>query len=171
MNNEIERKFFVKKLPDLSKIIPIPYERYFIKVEKGMEERISKIGNKYFYEAKVEISNLECTKEKREITQQEFNKLKENSSEPIYRHKYIISTNPDIAIFIYHGRFEGLIRAEVEFSTVSEANNFKPLEWMGSEITGLDIDRDSKLLKLSSKKFSSFIILRQKDEGVNLPSF
>lgn len=39
MKNEIERKFFVKEMPDLKGIKPLVYERYFLK-KNGMETRI-----------------------------------------------------------------------------------------------------------------------------------
>ena len=56
--NEIERKFFVRQMPDLSSIEPLHYERYFLKRKNGTEERISKVNDKYVYEKKSEISSL-----------------------------------------------------------------------------------------------------------------
>lgn len=47
--NEIERKFYVKKMPDLSGIQPLFYERYFLKSTAGEEIRISKVNNSYKY--------------------------------------------------------------------------------------------------------------------------
>jgi len=44
---EIERKFLVKKLPDLSNKDSINYERYFLKIESDYEERIQKKGGVY----------------------------------------------------------------------------------------------------------------------------
>jgi adenylate cyclase len=127
MKNEIERKFFVKNMPDLSGIIPISYERYFLKRESGEEIRISKIGESYVYEEKSEVSSLERTREKREISKEKFEELKQNSSEAIIREKYVISSDPNIAIQIYHGKFEGLIRAEVGFDSEEGAKMFSPL--------------------------------------------
>jgi hypothetical protein len=59
MKNEIERKFFVKEMPDLSGIEPLHYERYFLERGNGKEIRISKINDSYVYEDKSEISDLE----------------------------------------------------------------------------------------------------------------
>ena len=157
MKNEIERKFFVKDMPDLSGIEPLHYERCFLKRENGVEERISKVSDKYVYEKKAEISELERSREKKEITEEEFNQLKLKASEAIIRDRYNISSSPEIAIQIYHGRFEGLIRAEVEFETEDEASAFAPPSWMGKEMTGLPIARDSKLLDLSEDEFQSYI--------------
>lgn len=157
MKNEIERKFFVKQMPNLSGITPLHYERYFLERGNGKEVRISKVGDSYLYENKSEISNLERTRTKKEITKEEFEKLKQRSSEAIIRERYSISSNPNIAIQVYRGRFEGLVRAEIDFSSVEEARAFAPLSWMGEEMTGLPIARDSKLLDLTDYEFRKYI--------------
>lgn len=157
MKNEIERKFFVREMPNLSGIKPLHYERYFLKCKDGVEERISKVNDKYVYERKTEVSTLERSREKKDLSEQEFIQLKEKSSEAIIRERYNISSNPDIAIEIYHGKFEGLIRVEVEFETEEEADSFVPLPWMGKEMTGLPIARDSKLLDLKVEEFQGYL--------------
>lgn len=157
MNNEIERKFFVTQMPDLSGITPQHYERHFLQRENGKEIRISKIDDSYVYEVKSEISSLERTRTKRQITKEEFEKFKQNSSEAIIRDKYSISVNPNIAIQIYHGRFTGLIRAEVEFGSTEEAVSFNPPSWMGKEMTDLPLARDSKLLDLNDEEFINYL--------------
>ncbi len=159
MENEIERKFYVKEMPDLSLTKPLHYERFFLERSEGREIRISKVDNRYWYEVKNELSELERTREKKEITKEEFDSLKRGSSEVIMRERYDLSSNPKISIQIYHGRFEGLVRAEVEFETEEEAKNFKPLEWMGEEMTGLPIARDSKLIDLSDAEFKTYLKL------------
>ena len=161
MKTEIERKFYVKTMPDLSGIKPQKYERYFLERGKGTEIRISKVDDSYKYELKREISALERTREKREITKEEFDRLKQGSHEAIIRDRYNIPSDHDstheIAVQIYHGRFEGLIRAEVEFETQEDAEAFVPLPWMGEEMTGLPIARDSKLLDLTEEEFGKYI--------------
>ena len=157
MDNEIERKFFIKEMPDLSHIKPLHYERYFLKRGDGVEERISKVNGKCFYEKKSEVSDLERTREKKEITPEEFEDLKQSASAAIVRERYDISSSPKISIQIYHGQFEGLVRVEVEFSSQEEACAFQPLPWMGQEMTGLPIARDAKLLNLSVDEFKRFV--------------
>ena len=155
--NEIERKFFVRQMPDLSSIEPLHYERYFLKRKNGTEERISKVNDKYVYEKKSEISSLERSREKKEISKEEFERLKGKESEAIIRDRYNISTNPEVSIQIYHGRFEGLVRVEVEFETEEKAKSFVPLPWMGREMTSLPIARDSKLLDLTDLDFQEYL--------------
>jgi CYTH domain-containing protein len=157
MLNEIERKFFVKQMPDLSGIEPLHYERYFLSRANGVEERISKVNEKFVYEKKTEISSLERSREKKEISEQEFNQLKEKASEAIIRDRYNIPSNPEATVQIYHGKFEGLIRAEVEFKSEEEAKSFVPFSWMGKEMTELPIARDSKLLDLTNEEFQGYL--------------
>lgn len=157
MKNEIERKFFIKEMPDLSGIEPLHYERYFLERGNGKEIRISKINDSYVYEEKSELSELERTRTKREITREEFEQLKEKASEGLVRDRYAFSSNPDIAIQVYRGRFEGLIRVEVEFDSEEEAKAFLPLPWMGKEMTGMPIARDGQLIELSDEEFKRYI--------------
>lgn len=159
MKNEIERKFFVKEMPDLSQVQPLSYKRYFLERGNGKEVRISKIGTVCIFEEKTEVSELERTRVKKEISREEFDRLKEGASEAIVRDRYNISTSPDIAIQVYHGRFEGLIRAEVEFDSEEAANAFVPLPWMGREMTGLPIARDARLIELSDEEFKQAIAI------------
>ena len=157
VENEIERKFFVKSMPDLSSITPIHYERYILRHEDGIEQRISKKGDKYIFEKKVEVTGLERTREVREITKEEFEKLKQGASQVIIRDRYDISAQLKISIQVYHGDYEGLVRAEVEFESEEQAMRFQPLEWMGKEMTGLPIARDAKLLDLTEEEFRIYL--------------
>jgi adenylate cyclase len=124
---EIERKFLIKELPDRSRIKPVHYERYYLQKGKDMVVRIQKKGENYEYETKRTISDLEHEKEKHSITQEEFESLRKGKeSEVIIRESYQIQCEPTISIKIYHERFEGLSRAEVEFLTKAEAENYTP---------------------------------------------
>ena len=146
---EIERKFFIKTMPDISGLVAWHSERFFLKGEDGLEERISRIQDKFYYDKKLVISSIERDRKKKEITENEFNNLKSRAYGSTMRDTYLLSNNPKITLQIYRGKFEGLIRAEVEFNSIKEASAFKPLSWMGKEITGLDIARDSTNLNIS----------------------
>jgi len=160
MINEIERKFFINEMPDLTGIQPLRYERYFLKSKNGEEERISRINDRYFYEKKSVVSDLERTREKKEISAEEFNILKQQVERPIIRDRFDISGSPKISIQVYHGKHEGLIRAEVEFNSEEEAASFQPLPWMGAEMTGLPIARDAQLVNLSEEDFEGFLRMK-----------
>ena len=154
---EIERKFLIKMLPDLSKFKKSSYERYFLFRNKDVEIRIQTVGNKYELERKVNKNNLSSEKHKFDITKDEFNALKKFPSESIIRDSYLVSTNPEVTIKIYKGKFNGLKRAEVEFKSLDEAKKFVLLDWFGKEITDTNLGRDSELLELSEEEFHKLL--------------
>ncbi|MDR2901763.1 MAG: hypothetical protein LBU87_01455, partial [Lactobacillales bacterium] len=72
---EIERKFLIKKLPDLGRITPVRYERYFLSDDGIRQVRIQKTGDKYELETKTKINAFEFEKSKKEISEGEFLEL------------------------------------------------------------------------------------------------
>jgi adenylate cyclase len=157
--NEIERKFLVKQLPDLSSVEAVEYERHFIFTSDRLEIRVQKKGEKYEFERKVKISDLQRQGQKFEITKEEFEKFKELSIASIIRTAYFLDhIPPKLSVKIYHGKYEGLTRAEVEFKSEEEANLFNPFDWMGMEITNAPLGKDSKLITLSEKEFRELLV-------------
>jgi hypothetical protein len=73
--NEIERKFLVTKLPDVLILKRYKSERYLLESSDGSEERITHTGDKCFYERKLVLSDLERTRDKREISKSAYGKL------------------------------------------------------------------------------------------------
>lgn len=162
---EIERKFLVKELPDLSDIKPVRYERYYLNKDGPSVERIQKKGDRYEFESKKTISPLEHDKQKRYINQDEFEHLRKGKeADGIVRDGYMLSTNPEVSIKIYHDRFEGFVRAEVEFSSKEAAEAYVPESWMGAEITTSPLGADARLLHLTKDEFLSLLQRAQSDE-------
>jgi adenylate cyclase len=153
----ITRKFLVKKNPDLSGLEKTAYNRFYLYNESGKVIRVQKIDDKYELERKEDKSELIRDEQKIIITQKEFEKLSFLTNQNIVRDSYQISENPKIKLRIYHGKFEGLVRAEVSFNTEKEAEAFTPLEWFGEEITSSPLAKDGSLLKLSSEEFNQLI--------------
>jgi adenylate cyclase len=157
MNNEIERKFLISKMPDLSNFESVTYERYYIYRNDTIEMRVQRKGNIYEIERKEMTSGLSAKKTKLVISEPEFEKLKQFGSEAILREGFFISSNPDVSIKIYHGKYEGLNKVEVEFTSEEEAKAFQIPKWYGEEITDSLISRDSKLLDLSEEEIKNFL--------------
>ena len=153
MYQEIERKFLPKELPNLTNLKPITYERYYLRIENGLEERIQKKGNKYEFERKVRKSDLTRDTQRKEITKEEFEKLKQNATRAIQRDSYKLQDNPKISIKIYQGDYEGLVRVEVEFESEEQAGRFIIPDWFGREITTTKLGKDSRLIQLSKSQF------------------
>lgn len=74
---------------------------------------------------------------------------------PFTRDSYLIQTNPQITLKVYHGRFEGLVRIEVEFSSVAEAERFEPAQWFGKEMTDLPIAKDAELIAMTEEEYNA----------------
>lgn len=157
MKNEIERKFLVNELPDLMSKEKVSYERYFLFSDNGVELRVQRKENKFELERKVKISDVERTREKIEISEAEFDLLKSLANISIIRDSYKISDAPDISIKVYHGKYEGLVRAEVEFDSIEELEKFEAPEWFGKEITHSPLVRDAELLRLSAEEFKALL--------------
>lgn len=163
MSKEIERKYLIKQMPDLNNIKPIRYERYYIRDNVDNQVRVQKKDEKFELETKAKINDIEYKKEKQEITEQEFLKLIKECKTVIIRDSYLINENPNITIKIYHGKYEGLIRAEIEFNNEYEYNNFKIPKWFGKDISDTQLGMDAKLIKLDREMFLK--ILRM-EEGI-----
>jgi len=80
MANEIERKFLIKEMPDLSSYESVFYERYYIYKDGNIELRIQKKGEKYEIERKEIVNKLKAEKTKLMISESEFEKLKQLGS-------------------------------------------------------------------------------------------
>lgn len=150
---EIERKFLVKELPNLNNIEPIRYERYFLDDSEDKQVRIQKKSNKFELETKTKINDTEYEKTKKDITENEFLELSQNCNKSIIRDSYLISDKPNITIKKYYNDYDGLIRAEIEYSNIEEIGVFILPDWIGIEITGTELGNDNKLIKLNRAEF------------------
>lgn len=142
----IERKFLIQTLPNLSTIEAIHYEKRFISLTGETEIRVQKKWEIYQLQRKVIVESWDHTKQKRLITQEEFEQLKSSAIHtlPILRDTYKLS--PTLQICMYHGNNKWLVRAEVEFWTQEEANTYVPQDRMGKEITDEKEGRDRYLI-------------------------
>lgn len=158
MSREIERKFLLHSLPlDIDLSSKITYERHFLEIGHEREVRIQRKGDRFYREVKTTNTELANNKEVAPLTADEFNELRQNTIGSIERDSYTQTGIQNATIKVYHGRFEGLIRAEVEFPDTNAATHFIPPEWFGREITESALGRDSKLLQLSNADFTSLL--------------
>lgn len=158
MNLEIEKKYLIRKMPNLDKFSKLEYERYFISDDPKNQVRVQRKNDIYEIEKKIEIASNEYKKEKKKITKAEFDKLITDCNNVIKRDSYLICESPNITIKIYHGKYEGLARVEVEFLSRDELENFEVPDWFGREITNDDIGMDARLIKLSRDEFLKKIL-------------
>jgi len=145
----ITRKFLVKSVPDLSNLSVTQYNRFYLYNANGVVVRVQSVGGKYELERKADKSELVRNEQKIEITKDEFEVLSKLTDKNILRDSYLIS--------VYHGKFEGLARAEVSFKSVEEAQNYKPLDWFENEVTNSPLAKDGELLNLSKEEFEELL--------------
>jgi adenylate cyclase len=158
MPKSITRKFLIQKLPNLSNKNKDVYQRYYLYNKDSIVIRVQRINNDFELERKANKNELVREGESIKITESEFEALKKYAIQNIQRDSYEVQLNPRIVLRVYHGEFEGLIRAEVNFETEEEANSFKPLEWFSKEITGTPLSQDGYLLDLSKEEFQKLLV-------------
>lgn len=156
---EIERKFLVKTLPDLSGKAPLVYKRYFLYVGDEYEIRIQQKGEAYELERKGRKGDISNLKNSFPISSLEFEHLKSFCSSSLERESY--NLDKDVSIKIYHGTYEKLIRAEFEFNSEDDAKSFIPPSWCNAEITATNLGRDSKLIHLTREEFEKELLSLQ----------
>ena len=146
---EIERKFLVKSIPDLTGLVPIYFRQGYLKIadpEVRIREKI--INNIKSYVRTIKYGQGLCrTKTETEISVEEFERdwplTKGRRAEKNY---YEIPYNKFvIELHEYLGKLEGLYMIEVEFASVEQAKDFIPLEWFGRDVTN-NVEYENKNL-------------------------
>lgn len=131
---EIERKFLIKELPDLSKYDYVDIEQGYLCTHPVV--RIRKKNDKFIltYKGSGLIAREEI---EAELTKEAYEHLREKiDGHPITKRRYLIPFEPyTIELDVFEGHKSGLIMAEVEFPTIEEANSFVPPEWFGEDVT------------------------------------
>ena len=167
MYHEIDRKFLIEEMPSLRGFAPVLHERYFIQYGDLAEERIQKCNGVFEYEIKMMITPHERSRERKVLTEKEFEKLKKRSSKVILLESYLLSKkNPRLSINKYKGDYQGLVFAELEFDTREESEAYVPEEWMSTEITNTKLGRDSWLLELDKEHFLNILDTEQNEKNI-----
>lgn len=143
---EIERKFTVKELPDLTGVSFHHMEQGYLNTEPVV--RVRKEDENYYltYKGKGMLAreeyNLFLTKEAYEHL------LKKADGTIIRKKRYRIPYKEHtIELDIFDKPFSGLVIAEVEFSSMEEAENFLPPQWFDRDVTWDEKYHNSNLSK------------------------
>lgn len=141
---EIERKFLVKYKPDnIKKTIEIT--QYYLSYDP--EVRIRSISNNFFYTIKSQSTSLERKEYEIEIDKETFDKFKNEAKSKIYKHRSYINLENNLVAEM-DTYLNGLVVVEVEFSDITNANDFIPPTWFGKEVT---YDKKYKNVNLAEK--------------------
>ena len=138
-NQEIERKFLLKQLPDQLKRSrhSIIEQGYLATEPAGRQVRLRKKGKTASLTFKV---GRGAHREEREIklSPKQFAKLWPGTAgRRLRKVRYDIPwKNLVIEIDVYRGKHDGLVVAEVEFPDLATCRKYKPPSWFGREVTG-----------------------------------
>ena len=150
-NQEIERKWLVSEIPDLSgcksaRIV----QGYLAVAADATEVRLRKKGRRYFETVK---RGMGLRRREREvtITQKQFDSLwPATRGRRLEKVRYTLKwKTKKIEVDIYEKHLNGLVVAEVEFKSRKDAAAFSPPDWFGKDVTR---DKRYKNVNLATKK-------------------
>ncbi len=101
---------------------------------------IDSVGEKYIYTVKTMKTGISVNEFEKEITKKEYISLKINPDyNTIIKDRYIVPylDNLKIEIDVFHGIYEGINFAEIEFMDEEQAYKIKLPEWLGKDITNI----------------------------------
>ncbi len=133
---EIERKFLIQRLPEHLDAYPFQLlEQAYLCTEPVVRIRRSDDSYTLTYKSKGLMSREEYNLP---LTFESYEHLKKKADGNIIRKKRYHIPLPDeltIELDLFDPPFEGLILAEVEFTSEEQARAFLPPEWFGEEVT------------------------------------
>jgi adenylate cyclase len=134
---EVERKFLVSRLPDLSGTVADEIEQGYLAIGSEGEVRVRRKGEKLLLTAK-RGSGLSRQEAEVEIDQASFDELWSlTDGRRLEKRRHVIPMGElKVEIDVYGGDLESLVVAEVEFETEEDAKAFDPPDWLGEEVTG-----------------------------------
>lgn len=147
---EIERKYLISKIPfSLEEYHCRTIEQGYLSTEPVV--RVRRDNNDYYLTYKSaglmarEEYNLPLTKASYEHL------LAKADGTVITKERYEIPLDDvlTIELDIFHGAYEGLLLAEVEFPTTAAADNFVPPAWFGEDVTFDSRYHNSNMSKMS----------------------
>ena len=138
---EIEKKFLIAKMPDLSKFTCHEIEQAYL--NRNTVFRIRKWDDKYIFTYKTKhdrADNLIVNTEiEEEIPKSAYLHLRDKADNYyISKTRYIIPLEDGLKgeLDVFHGRLEGLTFIEVEFPSEEAALSFKAPDWFGADVSG-----------------------------------
>ena len=136
---EIERKYLIKDINTLPiNLKDYPHheiEQAYLNTDPVI--RVRRQDNDYYltYKSKGLMAREEYNLPLNKISYEHL--LEKADGNILTKTRYEIPLNDHLTIEldIFHGKFEGLILAEVEFPSMEEAENFTPPEYFGEDVT------------------------------------
>jgi adenylate cyclase len=134
---EVERKWLVRELPDLSAYHGEHVTQGYIALSTdGTEVRLRQAGDKFFQTVKSK-GGLVRDEIEVELSPGQFEALwQATAGRQLEKTRYRLPwADKKVEVDVYRGALTGLIVAEVEFSSADESARFTPPPWFDSEVT------------------------------------
>ena len=150
---EIERKFLVNDLNGIN-LEEYEYKKMaqdYLYIDKFSVVRIKRLdglirkietakGKKFKYTIKTAKVGISVNEIEREISEEDYAELRKQLNSKyntIEKTRYIIPymDNLKIELDVFHGIYEGVIFAEIEFSSEEQAYNTELPKWFGKEVS------------------------------------
>lgn len=146
---EIERKYLVSELPsDYESWEAHPMEQAYLCTEPVVRVRRDRDDYYLTYKSKGLLAreeyNLPLTKEAYEHLLAKADGIILTKTR--YK-KQLEGTELTVELDVFSGKYEGLILAEVEFTSIEEAESFTPPHWFGKDVTLSGEYQNSRLSK------------------------
>lgn len=133
---ELERKFLISEMPKDLESYPHKEvtQGYLAIMDNGTEVRLRQDGDEYFETIK-SGDGKDRSEHQAELTKEQYDAIwQATEGRRVNKTRYKIPHDDSIIeLDIYRGELEGLVVAEVEFTTPDEMENFIPLSWFGEE--------------------------------------
>ena len=137
-HTEIERKFLLKTMPDLSNAQKTYiHQGYLTHTNDSVEVRLRQKDEQYFITVKSGSGMVRGERETA-IDQKQFETLwPDTQGKRIEKYRWTgqLNTQQTFELDVFMGELESLVLVEVEFSTTKQADNFQPADWFGREVT------------------------------------
>ena len=133
---EIERKYLIKTMPDdLEEYTCLHIEQAYLCTDPVI--RIRRENDHYYLTCKGQgmLSREECNLPMSAASY--YHLLPKAEGTIIKKDRYVIPIDNGLKIEldIFHGRWDGVVIAEVEFPDLETANSYVPPEWFGEDVT------------------------------------
>jgi adenylate cyclase len=134
---EVERKFLVPEPPELDGTESDEIEQGYLAIGADGEVRLRRKGEKLLLTVK-RGSGISRDEAEVELEREAFERLWPlTEGRRLHKRRYVVLLGDlGIEVDVYEGDLEGLVVAEIEFSSEDQARAFEPPEWIGKEVTG-----------------------------------
>jgi adenylate cyclase len=137
---EIERKFLVRELPGPLASYPSDHveQGYLAIADDGVEVRLRRRGDRTLLTVKSGPGHVRV-EEEMPIEERRFDALWPlTDGRRVIKTRYLVPVEPGLVaeLDVYGGDLDGLVTAEIEFTSERASADFAPPAWLGREITG-----------------------------------